>query len=321
MPCNAPLEGWRARTVEASGKRRIVFRSSDAYTDLWVSVPCGKCFGCKLERSREWAVRALHEASLWPRNVFVTLTYKQEHLPLINGQPTLRPRDFVLFMKRLRRQRVGVVRFLHAGEYGKLGRPHHHALLFNCDFPDKKFLRKSPAGSDLFTSSELSLLWVTEGRDPVSLGFSSVGEVTFESAAYVARYTLKKFAPDGVGGTPGCSVSGGAPVEGAEPGRVAEYMTMSRGGRGKHGGLGSGWIAKYQGDVFPWDEVVTRGGKICKPPRFYESKYEKVDPAGMAEVKRKRIAAAGLRRDEDPRYEVKEAVLRRRVADFLKREV
>ena len=71
------------------------------------------------------------------------------------------------------------------GEYGEnRGRPHFHACLFNFDFPDKKVWRKTSQGHPVWRSPSLEALW--------PYGFSEIGSVTFQSAAYVARYIMKK---------------------------------------------------------------------------------------------------------------------------------
>jgi hypothetical protein len=88
-------------------------------------------------------------------------------------------------MKRLRKEYGEGIKFYMCGEYGpKLGRPHFHALLFGHDFSDRKLWSTTPAGSKLYRSAELEKLW--------DKGFSSVGDANFESAAYVARYIMKK---------------------------------------------------------------------------------------------------------------------------------
>lgn len=138
---------------------------------------CGQCIGCRLEYSRQWATRIMHEAKMHERNSFVTLTYK-------DAPVSLQYRDYQLFMKRLVKAR-GSCRFFCGGEYGEAGgRPHFHAVLFGVSFEDSRYLGKSPAGFKLYRSDALSELW--------KLGFSSVGAVSFESAAYVARYAVKK---------------------------------------------------------------------------------------------------------------------------------
>lgn len=300
MKCHAPLHGWRSKKRSPLGKREVVFQFREGFYDVPVTVPCGKCNGCRLARSREWAIRCVHEASLWKKNVFVTLTYSEEFVPRV-ASPTglissLRPVDFVNFMKRLRKLKDGV-RFLQAGEYGSLGRPHHHALLFNCDFADRVSWRQGPTGM-LDRSAELERLW--------PFGYSSVGEVTDASAAYVARYTVKKAR----------EVAEGA-VE--DSGRVQEYLTMSR-----RPGIGAGWFDRFEGDVFPFDELVTRWG-VVKPPRFYVERYRSRNPEGFKEVQRKRVAASGTegaRSEMDERRLVQKAELaRRRLKDYLRRNM
>ena len=129
MPCFSPLDGYRSRTVNASGKRSIVFDIHEGFHDRPVSVPCGQCVGCRLEKSRQWAMRCVHEASLYDENCFITLTYDDEFLP-VGG--SLDKGAFPRFMKRLRKKfEPRRIRFYHAGEYGdRFGRPHYHALLF-----------------------------------------------------------------------------------------------------------------------------------------------------------------------------------------------
>ena len=129
MACYQPLKGYYSKSRNPNGKRNVVFNPQMGYRDRPVTVPCGQCIGCRLERSRQWAIRCYHEASMYERNSFVTLTYDDESLPL-GG--TLVFRDFQLFMKRLRKQYGAGIRFYACGEYGeKFGRPHYHVCLFN----------------------------------------------------------------------------------------------------------------------------------------------------------------------------------------------
>ena len=82
MPCYSPLHGYRSKSVNpATGKRSIVFSPSEGFTDFKLALPCGQCIGCRLERSRQWAMRCMHEASLYKNNCFITLTYAPEKLP------------------------------------------------------------------------------------------------------------------------------------------------------------------------------------------------------------------------------------------------
>lgn len=81
MPCYYPLEGYRARRLNESGKRSITFDRDAGYSDMPIKVPCGQCIGCRLERSRQWAIRCVHEAQQYNDNCFITLTYDDDHVP------------------------------------------------------------------------------------------------------------------------------------------------------------------------------------------------------------------------------------------------
>ena len=281
MPCFSPLQAWR------TSKGEIVFwRRQDAISEF--KLPCGCCEGCLLERSRQWAVRCMHEAQLWEKNCFITLTY--EDPPPWNS---LVHSDFQKFMKRLRKRFKGdkelvddrtgksshPIRFYMAGEYGSArGRPHYHACIFNFAFEDLKFLRRTNSGSDLYRSTQLESLW--------PYGYSSVGDVTFESAAYVARYVMKKQNQD---------IDVHAPVD-LETGevieRLPEYNRMSL-----KPGIGANFVDKYKSDVFPNDYVVVNGHK-AKPPRYYFKRLQQQDPDLYEQVEHSR-ALKGLESCEE----------------------
>lgn len=260
MPCYHPLIGYRSRSLTDKGKRAVVFNPHDGYVDQPVVLPCGQCIGCRLERSRQWAVRCMHEASLYDDNCFITLTYENENLP---SDGSLNKSHFQKFMKRLRKSLDGVkVRYYHCGEYGDLlSRPHYHACLFGWA-PDDKSLWSIRQGVKLYRSSFLEKIW--------PYGYVSVGDVTFESAAYVARYILKKINGDA--------------SEGYYGDRLPPYTTMSR-----RPGIGAQWMDKYGSDVYPDDFVVVRGGIKCRPPRYYDSIYDSIDPKSFSEIRKKRL--------------------------------
>lgn len=296
MPCYHPLTGYLAKVANESGKRSIVFDPHKALgVDVLRQVPCGRCIGCRLERSRQWAMRCVHEASLYSDNCFITLTFSPEFLP---ASGSLDKSYFQKFMKRLRKRFGSGVRYFHCGEYGEmLKRPHFHACLFNFDFPDK-VLWSIRNGVRLYRSDILEQLW----SDPVSgvpYGFATVGDVTFESAAYVARYCVKKIT--------------GVDAEQHYKGLAPEYVTMSR-----RPGIGFEWFKKWQADVFPHDYVVVRGHE-CKPARYYEKIYELTNPVEFSKIKAVRKQAALC--DEDNSYsrlQVREVVQQARTA-MLKR--
>lgn len=258
MTCFHPLSAYKTDGGE------IVFNHNHRNIRESLKLPCGQCVGCRLERSRQWAIRCVHEAQLHKNNCFITLTFRDADLP---ENHSLNVRDFQLFMKRLRKRFGSKIRFYHCGEYGsQFGRPHYHACLFNFDFSDK-VLWKSREGINLYTSAALEELW--------PYGFSTIGDVTFESAAYVARYIMKK-------------VNGDAaqehyeyihPSTGEIIQRKPEYTTMSR-----RPGIGSGWFDAYHSDVYPHDRVIIRG-RSMRPPKFYDNKFEIIDPDGFEAVK------------------------------------
>lgn len=244
MTCYHPLKGYWSRDVDpGTGRRRVVFDVASGYRDRPITIPCGQCIGCRLERSRQWAIRCVHEASLWRDNCFLTLTYDDNNIP---EGGTLVLSDLQRFMKRLRKRYGAGIRFFACGEYGSnLERPHYHAVLFNHDFSDKTLFRVK-GDTRLYISDALSELW--------PFGYSTIGDVTFESAAYVARYVLKKM--------------NGAPAEAHYGGRRPEFVVMSR-----RPGVGAGWWERFSSDVWPDDFVVIRGREM-KPPRYYERLYE-----------------------------------------------
>lgn len=255
MPCYKPLQGWKSREVTNSGRRKIVFNIQYGYADLPVTVPCGQCIGCKLDKSRQWAIRCVHEAKQNVCNCFLTLTYAPENLPE-NG--TLVKEHFQKFMKRLRKEidknEPGKkIRFFACGEYGECGnRPHYHAIVFGHDFNDKEYIGMSN-GHKLYTSNQLSSIW--------GLGICSIGQVTFDSAAYVARYTTKKIT--------------GERAEQHYNGKLPEFALMST--SGKAGGIGKQWFQRnYQDYERAGNRIILDNGISCKPARYYEKIYDSI---------------------------------------------
>lgn len=218
-------------------------------------------------------MRCVHEASLYDANSFVTLTYADEFLP---KGGTLDRRAFPLFMKRLRKE-CGSVRYFHAGEYGeRTGRPHYHALLFGLRFADEREVGVSDSSYPVFTSETLSALWTA--------GLSQIGAVSFESAAYVARYCVKK-----VTGSRAAAHYQRVDAQGVIHQLEPEYATMSR-----RPGIGFRWYEEFRGDVYR-DDFVVRGGHEMSPPRFYDKKETELDEARMEVVKARRVRKYGER--------------------------
>lgn len=197
-------------------------------------------------------------------NCFLTLTYDEDNIP--DGH-TLVKRDLQLFFKRLRKARDGQrIRYYACGEYGeRTWRPHYHVLLFGADFFDARMRKQSDSGELVrYDSNELWDLWPS--------GQHSIGGVTFESAAYCARYAMKKRT--------------GPSADEYYGGRQPEFSLMSR-----RPGIGADWLAKYGNDVYRHDSVICRGVE-CKPPRYYDIRWTAEDESRIEQVLRERATDA-----------------------------
>lgn len=309
MPCFSPLQAY-SDGLKSNGKRNIVFHKKSIVEASDIEIPCGQCIGCRLERSRQWAMRCVHEQSLHDFSCFITLTYSDEFLPK-NG--SLDVTHFQRFMKRLRKRFGNGIRFFHCGEYGdEHFRPHYHAILFGIDFTDPAFLCKksfafnvvSPvfnkSGEKLFNSSFLSSLW--------PYGLSSVGTATFESAAYVARYVCKKVN----GKNAKAHYERIDPFTGEIVDLKPEYVTMSR-----RPGVGADWFNLWSKEVYPSDEVVLRDRKM-RPPRFYDYLLEFDNPELLAKLKDVRMETGKQFSDNNTfaRRKVREVVQRSKLNVF-----
>ena len=269
MTCYHPQKVYWSKALTVNGKRTLVWNESKSNGDT-TTISCGQCIGCRLEKSRQWAVRISNEASLYDQNCFVTLTYSPENLPE-NG--TLVPRDVQLFLKRLRKKYGDKIRFFSCGEYGdNFGRPHYHLCLLNFDFPDKKIFRKTQRGDLIYRSDSLEKLW--------PYGHSEIGQVTFESAAYCARYITKKVT--------GKNAEAHYTRLDVETGELItkhpEFTNMSR-----RPGIGAPWLKQFSRDVYTHDALVIRGGTKVPPPRYYNNQYEVQNPEHYSQIKSNRL--------------------------------
>lgn len=296
MSCVSPLKAfWRSVHRNA-----ITFDPVQSATKVPFNLPCGRCIGCRMEKARQWGLRCVHESKLWKQNSYVTLTYADEFMP---PGGTVCLRDVQLFMKRLRKAREpATVRFFLGAEYGDENkRPHYHALLFNVEFPDKLLHGKNLRGEPLYTSAELGKLWPH--------GFNTIGDVTFDSAVYCAKYALKK-----INITEHSSEEAKAEYErryvvydadGIVYERDREFAVMSR-----RPGIGAGYIDRFGSEVAAHDSVVINGREV-RPPRFYDTRTEKRYADRYAEVKAQRKRAGVLAKpDNTPeRLRVKEKLM------------
>ena len=287
MSCYKPLHAWQKPGGGVTWKRRDSL-------GIEVTIPCGGCIGCRIARSREWAVRCMHEASMHQDNCFITLTYDEDHIPYDHG---LRKDHFQKFMKRLRKKyHWHKIRYYMCGEYGTsetggLGRPHFHALIFGFDFADKIFWEER-RGSKLYRSPTLENLW--------PFGYSRIGSVNFGTAAYVARYVMKKIT--------GNMAEDHYQRVDAETGEIypiiPEYNAMSL-----KPGIAKDWFDKYSSDVFPHDYVIVNGRKV-RTPAYYLKELKKIDPDMFEDVKgnRKEYAIKQQANNTPERLEARETV-------------
>ena len=164
-------------------------------------------------------------------------------------------------------------------------------LLFNVEFPDRVFAKKSKSGESLYSSKELDKLW--------GYGYCWIGSVSFDSAGYVARYSMKKWERND---------------DSWYKGREEEFLRMSR-----RPGLGRAWFDAYGAQWYKQDFVIVNGVK-CKPPRYYSEWFKKFGDAAVAERLRiKRVVAGRLDPDATgSRLIVREAVKSAAIS-FLKR--
>lgn len=270
MPCYHPIPMWHSKNInKETGKRPLTANYGDAWRPLGrlpdtIYVPCGQCVGCRLEYSRQWAMRCVHEFETAGRvGSFITLTYNPDNLP---PDGKVRKDHVQKFFKRLRKKFGNGIRFFACGEYGhNFKRPHYHAIIFGLQFTDL-MIHTVKHGYQYYRSPTLERLW--------PYGFSLVGNVTFESAAYVARYVFKKQKGDDVDDS------------------LQPFVLMSR-----MPGLGHDWYNKYKNQIYPNDFIVIRDGITCKPPQYYDSLLEKDNPELYEQVKKARQAK--YRRDED----------------------
>lgn len=269
MTCYHPINCVYPVLPNEEGKRYLLFtipeslsldrnlpliRCKDNGDEIYgyhIKVPCGKCIGCRLDYSRHWAIRSMHEARMHSDNCFVTLTFNDEHMPLDRSLS----RGYIQsWLKRFRYKYGDGIRYMLCGEYGaRTGRPHYHILFYGFNFPDR-YVWSERRGNLYYRSPGLEELW-RDAHSDESNGFSIIGDVSFESSAYVARYVTKKVF--------------GANSKKHYYGREKEFLNMSR-----MPGLGNEFFYKYWQDMYNVGYVVmdNNGHKFKAPiPRYYDN--------------------------------------------------
>lgn len=290
MSCYHPQTAVVLGVNPETGKKVIKFLGDDVVASLMypgkevLQVPCGQCIGCRIDRSRQWANRCLLELQYHDSAYFVTLTYDDLHIPKSyyadpeTGEAhtsfTLCKRDFQLWLKRVRKKYCDdSIRFFACGEYGgQTHRPHYHSIMFGLHLDDLvkyKTVREGDSYYIYYNSPGLSATW--------PFGFVVIGEVTWESCAYVARYVTKK-------------LTGESAEFYKKFNLVPEFSDMSR-----RPGIARQYYDEYGKEIFDTNYInvsTPKGGKKFRPPRYFERLFDVDNPGFLDDLKehRKNVA-------------------------------
>lgn len=249
----------------------------------------------------------MHETLMRPASCFLTLTYDEESVP---DDGNLVRDHFTNFHKRLRHELV--FSFFHCGEYGgQTGRPHYHAMLFGSEFNGSRWARSfygyGKKGHALYESKTLNEIW--------GHGSVRIGEASFESAAYVARYVTKALPSNQLPGYKGWSLDQARIQALKTPDRTPEYATMSR-----RPALGRSFFEAHWRQIYARDEVVVEG-RVMRPPRYYDRLLEKRDPDLYERIKKARSESARAEFDRErmlARWKARHLITKQARRDGLK---
>jgi len=351
MACFHPMHAFQIGVHEATGKPKYQLESqftewirhpeaNDIIIKDYIELPCGQCIGCRLDYSKQWANRCMLEAKQYQHNYVLTLTYAPEYLPIntlcdkesgeITEVGTLMPKHLQKFMKDLRRYydyhynyksdmkynetlkiwegtNAGI-RFYACGEYGDLSeRPHYHVICFNTPIYDLVPFFKNELGDQIYLSDTIEKIW---GK-----GNISVMELTWNSAAYVARYVMKK--------QKGPDAEDYYKSKGIEP----EFVRMSR-----SPGIARFYYDEHKDDIYKNDEmIILQKGKPqkVKPAKYYDRLFDLEEPEKLQALKeiRKMIAEEKMKQelqktdlDKNEYLAVKEATTKEKIKS-LKRKL
>lgn len=282
-PCYSPKKAWQYTDFE--GNSKISFDVTKAPNGTkFINIPCGQCIGCRLDYSREWANRLMIEAKTAKNAYFVTLTYDDMHLPIqknVNKKTGEYFESYPLvkehvkkFIKDLRNKyayeyQTQGIKYYIAGEYGDIsGRPHYHMLLYNAPIKDLTFYKASPNGI-LKNSEMLQKLW---GK-----GYVVIADLCWETAAYTARYVMKKIKGKG------------SKEHYNENGLEPEFILSSK-------GIGRDYYEINKEKIYKNDEIIIMGKgrqpQKIKPPRYYDKLYAEENPEKMEAIKERRMEIA-----------------------------
>lgn len=251
-------------------------------------IPCGKCIGCRLDYSAEWANRGYCEAKMHENNYFVTLTYDPDHIHIDeyledregftwvnegdwNGN--LYPKELTQFIKSLRQKMKrdygdDGIRFMACGEYGSKGaRPHYHIIFFGLNLPAETFFEPQIINKNIYYRNKII-------EDIWTKGFSNVGEANWNTISYVARYITKKINGEG------------SEQLYAANGKIKEFMRVSR-----MPGIGEPYYQKHKDEIYKNGYITIKnleGTHKVTPPTYFDDLFKKEHPGEFLKIQRER---------------------------------
>lgn len=269
----------------------MAFKRDALTTGQLVSVPCGRCIGCRIDRTRQWMVRNVHENMMHNESAFLTLTIAPENME--KHGPSVSNLVHQKFIRALRKKlEPKKIRFYMCGEYGEnFNRPHYHYLIFGHGFPDKTPWQRL-RGIQYYRSEFLEKIW--------TYGFATIGAVTPETAGYTARYVMKKFLGDESDKHyQAVDASTGELIQ-----LTPEFCRMSL-----KPGIGQEWFEKYgRSDIYDSGDFVVINGKKYRCPRYYDKLLGELDERELETIKATRKAAANKSEWDWRRLEAQEEV-------------
>lgn len=279
-------------------------KPSMTYKAGWqqIRVPCGECEECRIDKANDWATRITNEAEEWNnQGIFLTLSYNNPNLPMTKeGLTTLKKKDIKDFKKRLRKyaykhklpfmewvnpytgKNERPIRTFECGEYGMNGtraaiggNPHYHMIIFNWSPDDLEFDKISKkSGLPIYKSKTIDKIW---GK-----GYCPIGKITYESASYVARYTMKKnglakikrqyYEVEELNEKTGV-IKRKRKFKNIKGKQEAEFLTMSQ-------GIGRNWFIKNINSIRSNDCIIIHGkngAKTKRVPRYYRKIWQQID--------------------------------------------
>lgn len=263
MPCFKPIDGFH----KIGGG--LTF-SPTASNGSRLTVPCGRCIGCRVAHGKMWAIRMLHESRFHEETSFLTLTYREDQLPTGGTLVKKHTQDFWKRLRHSQRKKIG---YYLCGEYGDSSlRPHYHAVCFGYRPADLQLHLQGDSHAT-YTSASLEAIW--------GHGFCTVGDVTPETCAYVARYVTKKIT-----GPPAREHYERMSIDGEIIPVLPEFALMSR-----NPAIGKRHYETYGKEITDWDHVIYQGHP-SPVPRYYDKLTQRQSEKLMLKIKDARTARA-----------------------------